>query len=245
MGPVRAMMEAIIVVLGQSLNPDGTPPETLLKRASKAAEIYNESGGRFSVIATGGDPIQTGTSEAAHMRRVLLDCGVPDSAIVMESESQNTCQNAWLSASLFHEGVRRVLLVTSDFHMPRAAYIFEAVLKARGIDVEVEQFPTSVGCPAKGLGQLANVSALEINRQSRTERLQNEARFIKDEVVQVGLKTHIPGVEIAPLPDTRLAQALEQVHKLLEVAQHPTLAPSRKRGKLNRMRRSRGVRRDV
>jgi len=241
LGP--ALMEAIIVVLGQSLNPDGTPPETLLKRASKAAEIYHESGGRYSVITTGGDPIRTGTSEAAHMRRVLLDCGVLDSSITMESESLNTCQNAWLSAPLFPEGVRRVLLVTSDFHMPRAAYIFEAVLKARGLEVEVEQFPTSDGCPAKGLGQL-NVSALDINKQSRTERLQNEARFIQHEVVQVGLKEHIPGLEIAPLSDVRLGQALNQVLQMIKAERPSTPLSTRKRGrtdKFHRTRRQRNV----
>ena len=80
--------QRIIVVLGQSLNPDGTAPATLLARSQHARELAETEG--CAVVLTGGDPADTGTSEAEIMRRLLA--GVDN--VHLEDASQNTCQNA-------------------------------------------------------------------------------------------------------------------------------------------------------
>lgn len=55
--------------------------------------------------------------------------------VILERESQNTDTNAeWVARYAAERGWERVLIVTSSYHMKRARYIFERVLKARSPD---------------------------------------------------------------------------------------------------------------
>lgn len=61
------------------------------------------------------------------MRQFMRDLRVPGQALVLESRSRNTSQNAEYSAEILTEqGVNRILLVTFAYHMPRAKALFEA-----------------------------------------------------------------------------------------------------------------------
>lgn len=98
-----------------------------------AARLYH-AGKAPLIIASGGNvwPHRQRQSEADAMRVVLNAFGVPDAGIVTEDRSRNTRQNAAFTADLVaSRGIRRVLLVTSAFHMPRA----EAAFKRVGFDV--------------------------------------------------------------------------------------------------------------
>jgi uncharacterized SAM-binding protein YcdF (DUF218 family) len=72
---------------------------------------------------------QTGkTPEAAWMARLLEEWNVPSTAIRTEIGSINTRENAVRSyQALAPLGIRRILLVTSAMHMPRAAGAFRKV----------------------------------------------------------------------------------------------------------------------
>lgn len=65
--------------------------------------------------------------EATWVRAQLLKFNVPDSAIVVESRSKNTIENAQFSKVLLQQKHLQppYLLVTSAFHMRRAQMIFE------------------------------------------------------------------------------------------------------------------------
>lgn len=77
------------------------------------------------VILSGGGG-GSGGSEAARMRRAIVRLGVREEAIVLEDRSLNTEDNALNTAQIAHRiGVRRILLVTSSLHMPRAMTLFE------------------------------------------------------------------------------------------------------------------------
>lgn len=66
------------------------------------------------------------------MATILETLGVPAGAIVLESRSRNTRENAVATRELLApRGVRRILLVTSALHMPRAVALFER----QGFDV--------------------------------------------------------------------------------------------------------------
>lgn len=80
--------QTIIVVLGQSLNPDGSAPPTLIARARCAAELAQAEG--CPVVCTGGDPSRAGRSEAEVLRGLLVETP----AVHVETASCNTCQNA-------------------------------------------------------------------------------------------------------------------------------------------------------
>ena len=74
--------------------------------------------------------------EVEAMAEVLRVLGVPAGAMRQEGRSRNTFENALLSLALVREvGARRVLLVTSALHMPRALAVFQAVFAGSGVTV--------------------------------------------------------------------------------------------------------------
>jgi len=89
-----------------------------LFRAGKAPLIAF-SGGAVGVVGVSESP------EALAAARILQQMGVPASAIRTEAQSRNTHENATYSYRLLSPlGVRRILLVTSAAHMPRASALF-------------------------------------------------------------------------------------------------------------------------
>eukprot|EP00929_Paragymnodinium_shiwhaense_P001744 TRINITY_DN10197_c0_g1_i1.p1 TRINITY_DN10197_c0_g1~~TRINITY_DN10197_c0_g1_i1.p1 ORF type:complete len:269 (-),score=74.86 TRINITY_DN10197_c0_g1_i1:52-858(-) len=213
--------QEVIIVLGQSLNPDGSVPRTMQRRAEAAAEAYKEAVLRRPdaiIICSGGDPVKVGISEASHIGKVIEKLGVPREAIILEEKSLNTLQNAWFALPLVKNEFADVILVTSEFHMPRSAYVFEAVLMHMGRHekLQIRQCAAWGGCPtAEEVSAMSPASS--INRQTLVERLTNEVRYIRNEVVQINLKKHVPGVDIAPLPAARLEQAVDDARDMLSL----------------------------
>lgn len=73
------------------------------------------------LLASGGRPDARGLSEAARMRAQLVALGVPDEAILIDDSALNTRENIRGAAPLLEaRRCRRILLVTSALHMPRA-----------------------------------------------------------------------------------------------------------------------------
>lgn len=117
-----------IVVLGGGISP-AVPPYTLepeLNGASdriwQAARMF-KAGAASRIIVSGGSFIEQqgglATTEAEAMRRFLLDLGVPDEVIVSEGKALNTIENMRNVRELVKD--RRVAIITSAFHVPRAA----------------------------------------------------------------------------------------------------------------------------
>ena len=72
------------------------------------------------VLLSGGD------GEALAMAGTLERQGVPSPALILETQSRDTHQNAAYSAPILrNHGLQRILLVTSPIHMPRAVASFE------------------------------------------------------------------------------------------------------------------------
>jgi len=121
----------IAVVLGAGLEPDGSPTETTLVRADAAADLAIERD--MAVIAAGshGDsPARPERSEAAFMAERLRARGIASSRIFMEDESRDTVANAAYVAERYLAALapRRLVVVTSPFHIDRSLEIFRMVL---------------------------------------------------------------------------------------------------------------------
>jgi len=97
------------------------------------AELQRATGLR--ILLSGGNPAQAERSEAEAMAELLRNLAIePD---WVESKSLNTWENAMFSAEyLKRDGVDKVLLVTSAWHLPRAVYCF------RQAGIEVIPAPT-------------------------------------------------------------------------------------------------------
>lgn len=118
-----------IVVLGAGTyfnapEYDGSTVNRLgLERIRYAARLYRLTG--KPMLAAGGSPLGSNSSEAAQMKAVLeKEFGVP--VKWMEGDSRNTRENAYRSfAILKKDGISHIALVTHAWHMPRASREFE------------------------------------------------------------------------------------------------------------------------
>jgi uncharacterized SAM-binding protein YcdF (DUF218 family) len=156
--PVAATPTAdAIIVLGGSVSgrhPPARPSLGLNSASSRvwyAAELYRAGKAKVVVVAAGGRPPATSLqqAEADAVAEMLVVLGVPRSAIHLETESINTRENAANTRPILVQlGVRRVLLITSAQHMPRAVKTFYKVWAHSGI--EITAAPTDVTVPASG-----------------------------------------------------------------------------------------------
>lgn len=139
-----------VVVLGQKLLPDGQPSLVLRNRIDLTVQLHTELGG-VPIITTGADVAGSGESEASVMRRLLASTGkVPKSAIHMDESARNTLENATGALPIVKGlGVDTIVLVTSDFHVPRAALLFEGALRHLGTSLRVVCVGSSSGHPRK------------------------------------------------------------------------------------------------
>ena len=127
-----------IVVLGAYIDEDApeyggpSPDGNSLKRIRYAAWLHRKTG--LPIYVSGGSGEH---APAPVMARVLeQEYGVPTARV--EKDSRTTWENAELTAPLLHaDGIRRVLLVTQAWHMPRAVAAFERA------GVEVIPAPTA------------------------------------------------------------------------------------------------------
>jgi len=115
-----------IVVLGAA-QYEGHPSPVLRARLDHALELYQRSLAPL-VIVTGGTGADDTTSEAQVGRRFLLEHGVPDSAIVMETRGLTTSQSVHAVAAIVSAlPGRRVILVSDPFHMLRLSILARAL----------------------------------------------------------------------------------------------------------------------
>lgn len=119
----------VIIVLGggrDSADPawGGDQPSAMaLERTRYAARLAKASG--LPVLTTGGLHFGRPPSEAALMAEVMSeDMGVE--VRWQEERSRTTWENAVETAAMLQpEGIRRVVLVTQAWHMPRSRWSFE------------------------------------------------------------------------------------------------------------------------
>lgn len=128
-----------IIVLGAQVKPDGEPSLQLQWRIDAAAQAWKEN--NCLIVTCGAQGSNEPAPEAYVMRDELIGQGVSADMILTDAESFNTRQNIANAAELLagHD-VKRVLIVTSDYHLPRAM----AIAGDEGFDD-----PTGLGSPTK------------------------------------------------------------------------------------------------
>ena len=111
-----------IIVLGAQVKPDGEPSVQLRWRLDKALEMYQAS--PCVIVVCGAQGGNEPRPEGDVMRELLIADGVPAEQIHVDNTSMDTRQNmANAKAILNRLGLNRPLIVTSDYHLPRAMAI--------------------------------------------------------------------------------------------------------------------------
>lgn len=124
-----------IVVLGAQIRENG-PSVALSKRLDRAAAYLEENPETLCVVS-GGQGSNEPVTEASGMREYLLQKGIVPERIILEDQSRNTQQNLEFSRRLIPAEVKKVGIVTSNFHVYRGTRL----AKAQG-------FPEAVGIAA-------------------------------------------------------------------------------------------------
>ena len=109
-----------IIVLGAQVLPDGQPNTQLQWRLDAALAAWQLK--QVPVVVCGAQGKDEPLPEAEAMKNYLSARGVPEERILMDSDSFNTNQNLRNAGRLLkeQEGIQKVLIVTSDYHLPRA-----------------------------------------------------------------------------------------------------------------------------
>ncbi len=130
--PVEIPKADVIVVLAGGTQSAQFPRPTAEingagDRLIYAAWLYHH-GASSHLLLTGGriDWLSPGPSPTEDMAEILKMLGVPREAMIFESTSRNTHENATHTHEILEPlGIRRIILVTSAAHMPRSVGLFE------------------------------------------------------------------------------------------------------------------------
>jgi uncharacterized SAM-binding protein YcdF (DUF218 family) len=122
MTPSDTKLDAI-VVLGCRV-AEGALSAPARRRVERGARAFHD-GLSTRVIVSGGRR-WAGAQEAEEFAAELARLGVPGEAVLREDRSHTTAENARYTAELLGaRGARRVAVVTCDWHMARALWLFE------------------------------------------------------------------------------------------------------------------------
>jgi uncharacterized SAM-binding protein YcdF (DUF218 family) len=125
-----------LIVLGGSMLDNGVIGESSYWRGIYAARAYRDDGFR-RVIVSGGTHANPASGA---IRQFLISLGVPAEAILIETDSTSTRENAVnVARVLAGDGSKKVLL-TSDYHMYRASRAFAKA----GLEVVPRPFPDAI-----------------------------------------------------------------------------------------------------
>lgn len=105
------------IVLGLALE-NGEPAPDLLARLD-TAKAYLEKYPETRLILTGGNADESGRTEAAVMRDILLEKDVPESSLILEDQAETTVENFRNIAAIISKD-EPVVMISSDYHMDRA-----------------------------------------------------------------------------------------------------------------------------
>ncbi len=109
----------VIIVLGAQVKEDGTPSVALERRLTAALETYRED--PQMIICCGAQGSNEPAAEGDVMRAWLLARGVRDEDAIAETKSFNTRENLNYAKDIMDQrGLSHALIVTSDYHVPRA-----------------------------------------------------------------------------------------------------------------------------
>jgi uncharacterized SAM-binding protein YcdF (DUF218 family) len=121
-----------VVILGGGISAEGILSSATKKRLDHLLDANIQGGtpiilsGKWNGFTAPNPP----TTEAEGMRKYLVERGADVKQIILETESLDTISNAVFVKRIIEarSNWRTILLVTSDWHMGRALWIFQRIL---------------------------------------------------------------------------------------------------------------------
>ena len=88
-------------------------------------DLYKNNKSSFLILTRGKVPWSTGIPEGEYLKEFAIRFGIPEQNILLTSEAQNTDQEAKAVKNILSNNKKKIILVTSAFHMPRAIKVFD------------------------------------------------------------------------------------------------------------------------
>lgn len=132
MGTSDCVFDAVII-LGGGVLDDGSLPIWVLRRIKKALDFKDKTKyfitssaytiNKKPIINKMGFPV----NESVKMGELLVKAGIDKSRILTERWSHDTIGNAYFTRLIHVDqlNLKKLLIITSEFHMPRSQAIFE------------------------------------------------------------------------------------------------------------------------
>lgn len=111
------------VVLGNQVYSNGEPSERLQQRLNRAFELYS-AGLVHRIIVSGGIGIEQ-QDEAQVMKRYLIAKGIPETAIIADSNGYDTRLTAQNAEQWISDKQTSVIVVSQLYHVARGKLAFE------------------------------------------------------------------------------------------------------------------------
>ena len=108
----------VAIVFGAAVYPGGRPSPVLADRVAAAAELYRA--GKVRKLLLSGDNQTFDYNEPGAMMAYARRLGVPDAAMQPDYGGRRTYDTCYRARHIFQ--VKRAVLVTQAFHLPRALF---------------------------------------------------------------------------------------------------------------------------
>jgi uncharacterized SAM-binding protein YcdF (DUF218 family) len=130
------MPAGLLIVLGSPNDEHGALHSVALERCQAALRLHRDNA-ESELLLTGGFGAHFNTTDKPHahyLKEWLLAHGVEPQSILPLAESRNTLEDASLSKPIaLAAGARLAVVITSDYHLERARFIFQREYAGSGI----------------------------------------------------------------------------------------------------------------
>jgi uncharacterized SAM-binding protein YcdF (DUF218 family) len=109
-----------------------------------ALQLYKQKKVKKLLLSGGsGSMVKTEQKEAKFIKQYLMNIGVPEQDILIDSTSKNTYENAVNSKNIIDKmGYHKIMLITSAYHIPRAKACFKKLgMPVFALPVDYEHGP--------------------------------------------------------------------------------------------------------
>ncbi len=130
------------IVLGLALQ-DGKPVPDLISRIDTAQD-YAQANPDAVLILTGGNPDESGRTEADVMHGLLIERGLPEDGMILEDQAETTIDNFRNTISMIGSD-EPVVLISSNYHMDRAVSIARSAGFTNVLRLPAPSSPLSFG----------------------------------------------------------------------------------------------------
>ncbi|QQR55343.1 YdcF family protein [Candidatus Peregrinibacteria bacterium] len=130
--------QPVAIVFGAGIGKNGGPSDALYDRLTVASQLYKA--GKVSSILVSGDNSTEDYNEPEVMKNTLINAfAIPPNAITQDFAGRRTYDTCIRAKTLF--GVEKAILVTQEFHLPRALYTCNSLgIESSGVSASLQPY---------------------------------------------------------------------------------------------------------